>query len=819
MGKKKSGLLKSSINKREMRELLKAFLSKHPGRAFTLRSLFSEMGLTHQPLRMLCVDILNEMLNEDLIARNHEGEIIHNGHTHTVEGVFNRTSGGRNFVDCEDGVGVSIYDEDTLHAMPGDRVRVALHAKKRESSKLHGEVIEIIKRREKPFIGTLQIHHSVAFLTTTSGQLQNDIVIPIDKLKDAKNGEKVAVKVVDWPTGARNPIGEVIEVLGASGENETEMHAILAEYGLPYTYPENVTAAAAKIDSGITPEEIAKREDFRDTFTVTIDPRDAKDFDDAISIKKVKDGIWEIGVHIADVSHYVREGGIIDEEANQRATSIYLVDRTIPMLPEHLCNFLCSLRPNEEKLTFSAIFEMNDKAEILSHRIKHTVIKSNRRYTYEEVQALLEKHGEATECELIRQGQAVPTLPIPAQEVLADSDLNAFRDSLPAIDPASIPVTPVPEDKREGENVNELITLNRIAKVLRKKRMENGAINFDREEPRFEIDEKGKPIRVYFKNAKDANKLVEEYMLLANRAVAESIGKVKKGEKQKVLPYRIHDVPDSNKIENLGSIAARFGFHLITVGKKEDVAKSLNKLLVDVRGNKIQNLVEMASLRAMQKARYSTYNIGHYGLGFDYYTHFTSPIRRYPDLMVHRLLTHYEEGGASASQKKYEALCEHSSAMEQLAAAAERASIKYKQVEFMADKIGQEFDAHISGVTEFGIYAEVDENHCEGLINVRFLGDEAFDFDDRNYCLVGRQTHHVFSLGDPIRIKVAQANLFRKQLDYEFVKKLTSDAVENHAFYKSFVDMDKKASSGRRAKPSKSVKGTKSSAKSGKRRK
>ncbi len=809
MGKKKSGLLKSSINKREMREMLTAFLDKHPGRAFSLKSLFSEMGITHQPLRMLLVDVLNEMLNESAIARNHEGEVVNNAHSHTVEGVFNRTAGGRNFVDAEDGVGISVYDEDTLHALPGDRVKVALFAKKRGSTKLHGEVIEIVKRREKPFVGTLQIHHSVAFLITSNSQLQSDIVIPVEKLKGAKNGEKVAVKVVDWPTTARNPIGEVIDVLGASGENETEMHAILAEYGLPYKYPEAVEAAANKIDAGITAEEVAKREDFRDTFTVTIDPRDAKDFDDAISIKKVKNGVWEIGVHIADVSHYVREGGIIDEEANQRATSVYLVDRTIPMLPEHLCNGICSLRPDEEKLTFSAIFEMNEDGDVLNHRIKHTVIKSNRRYTYEEVQALLEKNGEATECELIRQGKAVPTLPIPAAEVLADKDLEEFRINLPAIDPATIPVTPVPNDHREGQYADELITLNRMAKTLRKKRMENGAINFDREEPRFEIDEKGKPIRVYFKNAKDANKLVEEFMLLANRAVAESIGKVKKGEKQKVLPYRIHDLPDSNKIENLGSLAARFGFHLITVGKKEDVAKSLNKLLVDVRGNKIQNLVEMASLRAMQKARYSTYNIGHYGLGFDYYTHFTSPIRRYPDLMVHRLLTRYEEGGASASQKKYEALCEHSSAMEQLAAAAERASIKYKQVEFMSDKIGQEFDAHISGVTEFGIYAEVDENHCEGLINVRFLGDEAFDFDDRNYCLVGRQSRHVFSLGDPIRIKVAQANLFRKQLDYEFVKKLTADAVENTSFYKSFVDMDKKQSNGRKGKMSKVVKGVK----------
>ena len=773
MSKKESRLVKSSINKREMRDMVGDYLHRNQGRQLALKNVFSEMGLTKHPLRMLCVDILNEMLEAGDLVKNHDGYFIYRGTAHVVEGTFNRTSGGRNYVDTDDGMGISIYDEDTHHALPGDRVKVGIHAKKYGNHKLHGEVIEIVKRREKPFVGTLDVQHSVAFLSVPTGILQSDIVIPVEKLKGATNGQKVVVKVTDWPQEARNPIGEVIDVLGKEGDNNTEMHAILAEFGLPYKYPEKVEAAANQLDAGITPEEIAQREDFRDTFTITIDPRDAKDFDDAISIKQLKKGLWEVGVHIADVSHYVLEGSVIDQEAQQRATSIYLVDRTIPMLPEHLCNMLCSLRPNEEKLTYSVIFEMNEEAEVLNRRIKHTVIKSCRRYTYEEVQYLLEQNGEARECELIREGKVQPTQPIPAQEVLPDTELNAFRDNLAPIDPTKIPVTPVPADHRQGEYADLLITLNRMAHQLRDKRFKEGSIDFDREEPRFEIDEQGKPIRVYFKHAKDANKLVEEFMLLANRAVAESVGapdgKSENSKSHKTLPYRIHDMPDINKLDNLAGMASRFGFQLLTQGKKEDVAHSLNKLLKDVQGNRVQNLIEMASLRAMQKAVYSTYNIGHYGLGFKYYTHFTSPIRRYPDLMVHRLLTRYEQGGASASQKKYENLCEHSSQMEQLAASAERASIKYKQVEFMSDKLGQEFDAHISGVNEFGIYAEIDENHCEGLIAVRFLGEEAFDFDDKNFCLVGRQTHHRFSLGDPIRIKVAHADLFRKQLDYELV--------------------------------------------------
>lgn len=765
---KKSGLTKSNINKKDLKVQAVNYLSTHPGETFTLKKFFRELGLASHPVKMLCVDVLNELLDENLIARNEEGEFCFNGQATTAIGTFNRTSGGRNFVDTEDGVGISVYDEDTMHALPGDKVKVSLLAKKRGSNKLHGEVVEIIQRNEKPWIGTLQVQHSVAFLVSQSGTLPHDILIPIDKIKDGKNGQKALVKIVDWPSKSRNPIGEVIDVLGDVGDNDTEMHAILAEYDLPYKYPDRVVEAAEKLDPGITPEEIAKREDCRETLTFTIDPRDAKDFDDAISIKKIKDGVWEIGVHIADVSHYVTEGSIIDQEAQQRATSIYLVDRTIPMLPERLCNYICSLRPNEEKLCYSVLFEMNEDAEVLNYRIRHTVINSNRRFTYEEVQAVLEAHNEATECELIREGKMLPTEPIPAQEVTAD--------------------TVQPEAETFAE---ELIILNKFAKILRDKRFKTGAISFDREEVRFEIDEKGKPLSVYFKQAKDANKLVEEYMLLANRTVAEHIGKDKKNGKSKTLPYRIHDLPDPTKLENLAQVAARFGFILRTTGSKTDVADSLNRLLEGTKGKPMESLVENVSLRAMQKARYSTENIGHYGLAFDYYTHFTSPIRRYPDTMVHRLLTKYEEGGESASQKKYEALCEHSSAMEQLAAAAERASIKYKQVEFMSDKIGEEFDAKISGVTEFGIYAEINENKCEGMIPVRLLGDEAFDYDDRNFCLVGRKTHHKLTLGDPIRIKVVRADLMHKQLDFEFVKKLTDDTVKPEPFYLTFVNEEK----------------------------
>ena len=727
-------MTRSKLNKKQLKEKVIDFLSSRPRETFTLKQLFSSLRLTAHPLKILCVDVLNELLDEDQIFRNYDGEIAFNGQTKQVaEGVFRCMGRRRNLVETTDGLSVFINDDDTLHALNGDKVKVTIFATRKKSDRLNGEIIEVLERSNKPIVGVLQVSHGVAFLVHPDGSLPYDVFIPENQLKGGKNGDKASVQIVDWPENTRNPIGVVKEIFGKEGENETEMHAILAEYGLPYSYPKDVERYADKISDVIPAEEVAKREDFRNVTTFTIDPRDAKDFDDALSIRPLEKGHYEVGVHIADVSHYVLEGSIIDKEAQQRGTSVYLVDRTIPMLPERLCNYICSLRPDEDKLAFSVIFDMDEDAKVYSSRIVHTIIRSNRRFVYEEVQEILEQNGEADDIE------------------------------------GHIPVA---ANKRTGEYCNELITLNRMAHKLKANRMYTGAIDFDREEIRFEIDEKGKPISVYFKVAKDANKLVEEFMLLANRTVAESVGKVKKGQKAKVLPYRVHDLPDPGKLDNLAQFVKRFKYNIITQGSKTEVAKSINKLLMDVRGDKIQNLVENVSLRAMMKAKYSTHNIGHYGLAFDYYTHFTSPIRRYPDLMVHRLLTRYAEGGASASQKKYEGLCEHSSAMEQLATAAERASIKYKQVEYMSERLGEEYDARISGVTEAGVYAEINENHCEGFIAVRFLAaDETFDFDDKNYCLIGRKSHHRFSIGDEIRIKVAKANLFRKTLDFDFIKK------------------------------------------------
>ena len=714
MAKKKEKKAGKRMKKKELSKVVLDFFHAKQDEVISLKYIFSELKLTTHPLKMLCMDILSDLLADDYITEVDKSKYKLNNHGVEMTGTFQRKSNGKNsFIPEGGGDPIFVAERNSAHAMNNDKVRIAFYAKRR-GREAEGEVIEILERANDTFVGTLEVEKSYAFLVTENRTLSNDIFIPKDKLKGGKTGDKAVVKVTEWPDKAKNPIGQVLDILGKAGDNTTEMHAILAEFGLPYVYPQSVEKAADKIPAEISAEEITRREDFRKVTTFTIDPKDAKDFDDALSIRPLKDGLWEVGVHIADVTHYVKEGSIIDKEAEKRATSVYLVDRTIPMLPERLCNFICSLRPNEEKLAFSAIFDITEKGEVRDSRIVHTVIESDRRFTYEEAQQIIET--------------------------------------------------------KEGDFKDEILMLDTIAKALREKRFAAGAINFDRYEVKFEIDEKGKPISVYFKESKDANKLVEEFMLLANRTVAEKIGKAPKGKKAKVLPYRIHDLPDPEKLDNLAQFIARFGYRLRTSGTKTDVSKSINHLLDDIQGKKEENLIETVSIRAMQKARYSTHNIGHYGLAFDYYTHFTSPIRRFPDMMVHRLVTKYMDGGRSVSETKYEDLCDHSSNMEQIAANAERASIKYKQVEFMSEHLGQTYDGVISGVTEWGLYVELNENKCEGMIPIRDLDDDYYEFDEKNYCLRGRRKNRIYSLGDAITIKVARANLEKKQLDFALIE-------------------------------------------------
>ena len=730
MGKAKKG--GKRITKRQLAEMLVALFSDNPGKVFTFKEIFRALHLDTHPAKMLAVDTMEEMAWDDFLKRVSINSYQLNTEGQVQEGTFRRKSNGKNsFVPDGDEQPIFVSERNSLSALDGDRVRVAFMARRRNHIK-EAKVIEILQRKKDTFVGKLRIGKDIAFLVTNDN-LAHDILIPKNRLKKGTNDDKALVKIVSWPDEEHtNMIGEVIDVLGKSGDNDVEMNTILAQYGLPYRYPKAVEDAADKISGEITAQDVAEREDFRATFTCTIDPKDAKDFDDALSIRKLPNGLWEVGVHIADVSHYVKEGDIIDREAQRRATSVYLVDRTIPMLPERLCNYVCSLRPNEEKLCYSVIFDLDDDAQVRSYRIRHTIIRSDRRYAYEEAQQLLEDNG-------VVDGTGTPA-PLPA------------------------------DGHYKGEFAEEIVTLDRLAKKLRAARFKNGAVKFDSEELHFEVDEKGKPIRCFFKRSKDANKLIEEFMLLANRTVAESVGRVPKGKKAKTFPYRVHDNPDPQKMETLREFIVKFGYKVKTDGTKGAMARSLNKLMDDCTGRPEQALIQKVALRAMMKAKYTTHNIGHFGLAFDYYTHFTSPIRRYPDTMVHRLLTRYQEGGRSANEKHCEDLCKHCSDMEQVAQNAERDSVKYKMVEFMGDKIGEQFDAHISGITAYGIYAEIDENHCEGMVPMRDLDDDYYEFDERNFCLVGRRRHHRYQLGDAVRIQVARANLDKKQLDFTLVE-------------------------------------------------
>ena len=720
---KSAGKKAKRMTKRAMFDALIELFQQQGDRTLTYARIWKELRLTTYPQKMLCGDVIGDMLFDGCLVETKTGHFRLNFEQRELVGTIQRSSSGRILFAPEEGdEAVYIAERNSMHALHGDRVRVSLFAQRRGRSLPEGEVVEILERANDTFVGILKVEKNYAFLLTESRTLSNDIFIPRDKLKGGKSGDKAVVKIAEWPESARNPIGHVVDILGRAGNNDTEMHAILAEFGLPYKYPLAVENAANHISDVISEEEIARRIDMRDVLTCTIDPHDAKDFDDALSIRSIGKNLWEVGVHIADVTHYVSENGIIDKEAQHRATSVYLVDRTIPMLPERLCNYICSLRPDEDKLAYSVLFHIDDKGRVKYHQIAHTIIRSNRRYAYEEVQAIIERQQRGT------------------------------KEILPG-----------------DEYATELMLLNGFAQQMRAARFAAGAINFDRVEVRFDIDEKGHPVSVHLKESKEAHQLIEEFMLLANRTVAETIGKVP-AKKAKVFPYRIHDIPDPEKLESLARLALPFGHKVRTTGDKVDISKSFNHLLAEVKGKREQHLIETVSLRAMQKARYSTDNIGHYGLAMDYYTHFTSPIRRYPDMMVHRLLSRYLDGGRSGTKSKYEALCEHSSQMEQLAASAERASIKYKQVEYMADRMGITYDSIITGVTEWGLYAEIIDNKCEGLIPMRDLDDDYYVLDERNYRLIGRRTHKCYALGDTVKIQVAHCNLEKKQLDFALVE-------------------------------------------------
>jgi ribonuclease R len=730
MSRKFKKTKQSQSSKYLFEDVVKA-LNNNSTRSYNYKQIASLLKIEEHPQKMLIQAVLVKLAEQGLVKEVERGKFQASKTGTTITGVVDMTQSGSAFIiSPESEKDIFVSNRKTLNAYQGDTVKVMVYPNS-GNKRPEGEIVEIIKRVKDQFVGTLQVSANFAFLVPDNAKTGTDIYIPLDKIGTAKNGQKVIARVTDWASRGHNPIGEVTKVLGNAGEHETEIHAILAEFGLPYDFPKDVERFADLLPVEITAAEIAKRRDFRNITTFTIDPHDAKDFDDALSIRKLENGNWEIGVHIADVSHYVKPGNILDTEALARATSVYLVDRVVPMLPEILSNNICSLRPKEDKLCFSAVFEMDDQAHVLQQWFGRTVIHSNHRFSYEEVQAIIEAG--------------------------------------------------------EGIYVQEIQTLDRLAKVLRAERFKKGSIAFDKLEVKFHLDENANPTGVYFKEMKDSNRLIEDFMLLANRKVAEYVGKPREGKnkpklKEGKIPnnrffvYRVHDTPNEDKLENLSLFVARFGYKIKTNTEKA-IAETMNTMLKEVHGKPEAGMIETLAVRCMSKAVYTTNNIGHYGLGFDFYTHFTSPIRRYPDVLVHRLLQHYLDVDAGKPSKLYidesdlEEECKHSSDREKLAADAERASIKFKQVQYLKDKIGEEFDGIVSGVTEWGLFVEITENHCEGLVRIREMKDDSYFFDEENYCLRGRKPGNIFTLGDAVRIKVKNADLVKKQLDFELMKR------------------------------------------------
>jgi ribonuclease R len=722
--------MKREKNLKTVSKEIERFFAANSKKAFNYKQICAALNIESTEGKNYIIRTLKQMEKDGMIDEVMPGKYLALLTTHFITGKLEVTQRGAGFVIPEDGSEIKddiyIGSENLNTGLHGDTVKVNLFAK-RSGSRVEGEVIEVLKRKREEFVGVVELGHNYAFISPDDKRVQIDIFIPEGKINNAKNGEKVRARVVDWSNEHKNPIGEIIEILGKPGDHNTEMHAIIAEYGFANKFPNEVEKDADKISDLITKDEIAKRRDFRKITTFTIDPEDAKDFDDALSIEEVEDGIYEIGVHIADVSHYVTPNTVLDAEAFERATSVYLVDRTIPMLPEKLSNGVCSLRPHEEKLTFSAVFKMTLDGEILDKWIGKTVIYSDRRFAYEEAQDRIES--------------------------------------------------------KVGDFAKEINTLNNIALILRKARFKNGAVNFETEEVKFKLDENYKPIGIYKKVRKDAHKMIEEFMLLANRTVAEFVHKMK-GEKQpKTFVYRVHEPPSEEKLKLFNLFAARFGLSIQTTSQKS-ISTSFNNLLNDVEGKPEQNIVQNMAVRSMMKAYYSTKKTSHYGLAFDYYTHFTSPIRRYPDLMAHRLLFSYLNNGKSANELEYEEKCKHSSQMEIQAADAERASVKYKQVEYIKQFIGEQFNGLISGVTEWGIYVEITEYKCEGLVRLANLTDDFYDYDEFNQWIIGRRTRKIFQLGGEIKVIVKQADLQKRQIDLD-VAEVSAPRRINHKIDKN----------------------------------